>query len=377
MRIMLVTRSYPEAGDLYQYPFVHRRVVAYRARGHAVAVFRFDPARPVGRHRFDGVDCETGGPGQFRAALAHTAPDVVAMHGLSEAMWPACAAVGPAVPICAWLHGSEIPGFLREKVAQVADSALRPEQERVLAGRIAFWREVMARWPANLRLAFVSAASRELMRNDLGPLLQDARTAVLHNPIDTDLFAYQAKRSGDRLAVLSIRPYDSRTYGNDLAVSAILALRAKPWFGQMRFTLIGDGPLFETTLAPLAGIGEVTIHRGFLTQQEIATQHRNHGVFLVPTRLDTQGVSRDEAMASGLVPVTNAVHAVPEFVDADCAGLVGSDDAAGLAQALADMAESPALFLARSAAAAARVRAQSGFDLMIPRELAWMAGQGV
>jgi len=376
MRILLVTRSYPAVGDLYQYPFVHRRVLAYRALGHEVAVFRFDPARAGGTHRFDGVDCETGNLDTFRAALARAAPHVVAVHGLSETLWPPCAAVDPAVPVCAWLHGSEIPGFFRAKVAHVADPALRTEQELVLAGRTSFWRDVMTRWPNNLRIAFVSAASRELMREDLAPLLQDARTTVLHNPIDTDLFAYRPKQAAHRLHVLSIRPYDSRTYGNDLAVSAILALRDKPWFSQMRFTLIGDGPLFEETLAPLAGVGEVRIHRGFLTQQEIAQQHGAHGQFLVPTRLDTQGVSRDEAMASGLVPVTNAVHAVPEFVDDRCAGLAPADDALALAQSIAEMVEDPALFLARSAAATARVRAQSGHDLIIPRELAWMAGLG-
>ena len=374
MRILLITRSYPETGDLYQYPFVHRRVLAYQALGHEVAVFRFDPARAAGLHCYEGVACETGDLARFRAALARAAPDVVAVHGLSEVLWPACAAVDPAVAVCAWLHGSEIPGFFREKVAQIANPALRQQQEALLAARLAFWQNVMARWPANLRLAFVSAASRELMRDDLGALLQDARTAVLHNPIDTDLFAYRPKQANDRLAVLSIRPYDSTSYGNDLAVSALLALRAKPWFGALRVTLIGDGPLFDTTLAPLAGISGITIRRGFLNQQDIAAQHGRHGVFLVPTRLDTQGVSRDEAMASGLVPVTNAVHAVPEFVDATCAGLAAGDDAAGLAQAIADMAENPALFLARSAAAAARVRAQSGHDLIIPRELAWMAG---
>lgn len=376
LRILLVTRSYPARGDLYQYPFVHRRVLAYRALGHQVAVFRFDPVRRAGVHRFEGVDCETGDLGGFRAALSRAAPDVVAVHGLSETLWPACAAVDPAVPVCAWLHGSEIPGIFREKVAQIADPAIRANQEAVLAGRTMFWREVMACWPANLRIAFVSAASRALMREDLGDLLDEARTAVLHNPIDTDLFAYRPKQAADRLQVLSIRPYDSPTYGNDLAVSALLALRGRPWFGSLRITLIGDGPLFAQTLAPLAGIEGITIQRGFITQQAIAAQHGRHGLFLVPTRLDTQGVSRDEAMASGLVPVTNAVHAVPEFVDGACAGLAGADDAPGLALAMADMIENPALFLARSAAAAARVRAQSGHDLIIPRELAWMAGHG-
>jgi glycosyltransferase involved in cell wall biosynthesis len=376
MRILLVTRSYPAPGDLYQYPFVHRRVLAYRALGHDVRVFRFDPARPAGWHSFEGVPCETGGVDALRTALAAFAPDVAAVHGLSEALWPAFRAIDLALPVCAWLHGSEIPGFLRERMRQTTDPGQRAAHGAVLEERTRFWRDVLADWPPNLRIAFVSADSRELMRADLGPLLQDARTAVLHNPIDTDLFAYHPKRAEDRFTVLSIRPYDGRTYGNDMAVAAVLALQGQPWFAAMRFTFVGDGPLFAETLEPLRGLANVDIHRGFIPQDQIARHHAAHGLFLVPTRLDTQGVSRDEAMASGLVPVTNAVFAVPEFVDAECAGLAGADDAAGLAQALAEMADNPALFLARSAAAAARVRAQSGHRVIVPRELAWMAGRG-
>ena len=40
MRILVLTRSYPAPGDLYQYPFVHRRVLAYARAGHEVVVFR-------------------------------------------------------------------------------------------------------------------------------------------------------------------------------------------------------------------------------------------------------------------------------------------------------------------------------------------------
>ena len=374
MRIFVLTRSYPSADDLYQYPFVHRRVLAYRALGHEVAVFRFDPSGAIGKHVYEGVACETGGIPAFRQAAKRFGPDVVALHGLSETLWPACAALDPSLPVCAWLHGSEIPGFLRAKASWIADPAEQTRQFEVLEQRIVFWRELLGAWPDQLRLAFVSNDSRELMRADLGALLRHDRTAVLHNPIDTALFAFRAMEPDDRFAVLSIRPYDNYSYGNDLAVEAVLALREKPWFAQMRFTFVGDGPLFEATLAPLRTLANVTIRRGFLRQEEIARLHGAHGVFLVPTRLDTQGVSRDEAMASALVPVTNAVYAVPEFVDSRCAGLAPPDKSADLAREIGAMVEDPALFLARSAAAAARVRAQSGHEVIIPRELAWMAG---
>lgn len=373
MRIFVLTRSYPSADDLYQYPFVHRRVLAYRALGHETAVFRFDPAGREGEHTFEGIACETGGVDALTRAAARFAPDVVALHGLSEMLWPAYAALDPALPVHAWLHGTEIPGILRGKLAWIADPVLREENRALLDLRIPFWRGALDPWPANLRIAFVSADSRELMRADLGAVLRDECTTVLHNPIDTQLFAVQQKSPEARFRVLSIRPHHNEGYGNDLAVAAVLMLQQQPWFSQMQFTFIGDGPLFDAIMAPLRALPNVTLRKDFVRQDEIARLHREHGVFLVPTRLDTQGVSRDEAMASALVPVTNAVYAVPEFVDETCAGIAAPNDAGGLAREIAAMVEDPALFLSRSAAAAARVRAQSGHEMIIPCELAWMA----
>jgi hypothetical protein len=94
---------------------------------------------------------------------------------------------------------------------------------------------------------------------------------------------------------------------------------------------------------------------------------------MVPSRLDTQGVSRDEAMASGLVPATNRIPAILEFVDDRCAALANADDASGLADAVLAMLDDPALFLRRSAAAAERVRKQSGHVKVIPLELKLLA----
>ena len=98
--------------------------------------------------------------------------------------------------------------------------------------------------------------------------------------------------------------------------------------------------------------------------------HRDHGVFLCPTRMDAQGVSRDEAMSSGLVPVTSNAAAVPEFVDTQCGFLAEPEDSSQLANAIRVLHEEPATFMAMSRAAAARVRAQSGFEQTIRREIA-------
>ena len=134
--------------------------------------------------------------------------------------------------------------------------------------------------------------------------------------------------------------------------------------------MVGDGKLFDEVLEPIRGFNNVYIERRFLTHREIAAMHREYGIFLCPSRMDTQGVSRDEAMSSGLVPVTNSVGAIPEFVDETCAMLAPQEDAAGLAESIEKLYRSPELFSAMSAAAAARVRMQSSCVRTVERELA-------
>jgi len=194
--------------------------------------------------------------------------------------------------------------------------------------------------------------------------------------IDTELFAYQAKDPELRKKVLSVRSFASRKYANDLAAKAILELSTEPFFQDIAFRLIGDGRLFEETVEPLRVFPNVTLERGFLTHEEMAAVQRGYGVFLVPTRMDAQGVSRDEAMSAGLVPITNRVAAIPEFVDEQCGMLVEPEDAHGLAEAIARLYQNPDLFLRLSRGAAERVRKQSGREQTIAKELMLLRAAG-
>jgi glycosyltransferase involved in cell wall biosynthesis len=371
LRILLVTRSYPAPGDLYKYPFVHRRVLAYLASGHQVAVFR--PSDQPGEHRFEGVTCLSGGREALEDCARSWKPDVIAVHGFSETIWPVIEPLAESFPIRAWLHGSEIPAFFRQKAQCIEDSEERQTALQAVEVRRAFWQRFLGCKPDRLKLVFVSNAAVDLAREDLAANLRLADYAIIPNPIDTDLFAFKQKRPGDRWRVLMIRPFDSLTYGNDMAVSAIRRMSEMRDFDRLQFTIIGDGPLFESTLKPLLALRNVRIERRFLTQPEIAEEHGKHGIFLVPTRLDTQGVSRDEAMSSGLVPVTNSISAVSEFVDDSCAALAAPDDVTGLTDALQLLIDGPALFTRKSAAAANRVRMQTGHEVIIPQELELLA----
>ncbi|GAA4814607.1 glycosyltransferase [Nocardioides caeni] len=365
---LLVTNQYPSYGDLYRNAFVHARVRRYQRAGLTVDVFRHRSGKPVLHTEFEGVDVMRGDTDRLASLLSSGSHRRILVHALDEDMWSVIRSVGPEIPVLVWVHGSEIqplsrrmsnyPGEVPERAAATS------------ARRVAFWQRVLDEAGPHVHFVFPSHYLAETVQEDLQRTLAEERFTVLPNPIDTDVFRHREKAPDQRHRILSIRPYTTRIYANDLAVAAVLDLVDEPWFDELAFHFVGDGPLFDETLAPLRDLPNVTIERRYLEQAEIAALHADHGVMLIPSRSDTHGVTRDEAMASGLVPIVSAVAAVPEFVSETEGFLAPPEDHRALARAIAELHADPDDFQRRSAAAAARVRRQAGIEVTLAQELA-------
>ena len=76
-----------------------------------------------------------------------------------------------------------------------------------------------------------------------------------------------------------------------------------------------------------------------------------------------------EAMATGAVPVTNGVTAIPEFADDSVGVLAPGEDAEAMAAGVIEMLEDADLFMDRSKAARARVVEQCGPEATTRREI--------
>jgi glycosyltransferase involved in cell wall biosynthesis len=352
--LLVLTNIYPAADDLYCNAFVHRRVVDYAARGVRADVCCLRPALSLRYHEFEGVDVVRGGKAILEGMLALHRHRTVLVHFLDEAMWTVLLPHLDELSVLVWVHGSEIQPWHRRTFDISSDAELATAKVASEA-RMKFWRSVLTTPHRNLKLVFVSKYFADEVQEDLGLRLPPESYEIIHNLIDTELFTYQRKPVEQRKRILTIRPFASRKYANDLSVQAIVELSKKPFFNDLEFRVIGDGKLFDETVAPLRGFRNVIIEPRFMTQAEIAALHKDYGVFLSPTRMDAQGVSRDEAMSSGLVPITSNVAAIPEFVDEDCGFMAPLDDAAGLAAAIEILYHDPARFERMSAAAAARV----------------------
>lgn len=364
--VLVLADAYPSYENLYRYAFVHSRVRDYRRRGVVADVFRYHGPESPGWYEFEGFEVETGGAAALRASLRRPGRTHVLVHFLSAELWEVLSEEADRLDITVWVHGSDLQGWWRRVYANEGDLE---KAKLSTARRHPFWKDLLADLPARLGFVFVSDHFMRESLSDIERDIPEHQRAVIHNPIDTSIFEYREKPDDARLRILSIRPYAGPIYANDLSVAAVLDLAAEPWFDQLEFRFIGDGPYFEETLAPVRGFANVIVERRYLSQHQIADLHREYGVFLVPTRADTHGVSRDEAMSSGLVPVTSAVAAVPEFVSDAEGYLAPRDDAKALADAIRDLYAHPEVFRRKSRAAAERIRRQTAADVIVPREL--------
>lgn len=368
-RLALVTNAYPKADDLYRNGFVHRRVVGYRERGVGVDVFVVRQGLPSREYEFEGVLVRECDPGTLAATLEISGHAAIAVHVLDRALWQALEGVRGRQPITVWMHGAEVQSW-RHRDFNFDTEVEREAARRASEERSAFWNEVLGtHWPG-VRYVLVSSFFARQTWVDLGVQPPEGTWSVIHNPVDTRLFNYRPKTAEMARRILSIRPHASRIYANDLVARTIQVLARHELFPMLSFTLVGDGELWEDNFAGLEQYPNVRLVRGFLPQRDIARLHGEHGVFLVPTRGDTQGVSRDEAMSSGLVPVTSAVGAVPEFVDESCAELCPAEDPYAMAEAILALATDAARFQEKSRKASERVASQSAAAHVVDQEIA-------
>ncbi|EMY1998703.1 FkbM family methyltransferase [Campylobacter lari] len=367
---MVLTKQYPSYDDLYKYGFLHSRIKAYKEKGVLIDVFRLSNTQRYECREFEGIDVMTASNEVLEETLASGQYDHILVHFLDKNMWSVLEKFVDKIKITVWIHGAEIQIWQRREFEFERYSEIEIQRQKKLSDqRVKFWTKIFNANYKNMHFVFVSEYFKNESLGDLKVTLESSRYTIIHNPIDTSMFNYLPKSPNDRKKILSIRPFSANVYANDLIVKAILELSKRDFFEELDFFIAGDGVLFDELTNELKSFKNVTLHKGFFTQKEISNLHKKYGIFLNPSRYDSQGVSRVEAMSSGLVPITNSIAAIPEFVDSECGILVEPENAKLLADAIEFLYKNPDEFMKLSANAAKRVRQQCDKDMIVSKEL--------
>ena len=369
---LILSNTYPSYDNLYRNMFVHSRVKAYQREGYHFDVLCSNFYSGDVYREFDGVQVIDGQIQVLSNILNSGKIKTICVHFLDEQMFTAIEPYLQYVRLLVWVHGSEIQPWWRREYNYSNDKEL--ERAKTSSDiRMALWSRIFSHTLIdNMHFVFVSQYFADEVMEDYKITLPRENYSIIHNMIDTNTFNYIEKDISQRKKIFSCRPFASQKYANDLSVKAIQVLSKCKEFSDMHFHIAGSGKQFKEITAPLRKrkYNNVTIEERFYTHDELAALHKEYGVCLIPSRMDAQGVSRDEAMSSGLVPITTAVAAIPEFVDEQCGILVPNEDWQGLADGILKLYHNPELFKQLSINAALRVRKQSAAGFIIQKELA-------
>lgn len=369
--LVLVCGAYPDGSHRYGGEFLRSRVHCYQELGLQTLVVSVHQRHAT----MDVIPVEGGNLlrlppdriGALQSSLRGHVGTPTAVHSPTPEVGRLFLERAAESPTAIFLHGAEARDYRRLHFNFTTDEMelQRKRLDRANAERAGFLSEAASNRRA--QLVFVSEYLREIAEADFG--LDLSRAHVVHNVIDGQFFAYRKREAHERRRLLLVRSFQQRNYGNDIALRAVNLLLADTEVADLMVTVRGFGRYFRPLTKMLAGRPNVDIEEGYVDARTLRGLHNEHGVYLAPTRHDTQGVSMGEAMASGLVCVTHRVAAIPEFVSDEEAVLVDGESPEAYAAALKKLLEDPGGFLRRSAAAAHRVRRQCGVEATVAREL--------
>ncbi len=284
---LLLTNQYPSYEDLYRNGFVHTRVAAYAARGTKVDVFRLRPDEAVSYHEFEDVNVISGSQEVLHRMLSSGRYKSVLVHFLDEAMWQVLQHHIERIKVIVWVHGAEIQPWHRREFDH------QTQEQRAVAQRKS---ERTYGFLARITAAGSGQPEARLClplfcgRGHGGCGFPDSRGALHHNSQPDQHGVVQLSGKVCRTAKES--PVDPTLCIGQICQRSECegdsVFLGKPWFYDMEFRMIGDGPLFEETLAPLREFTK-RLYRTALSQSDrnsSASQRIRH--FPVP---DTHGCS--------------------------------------------------------------------------------------
>ena len=369
MRIVIISGQYPSANNIYTDVFVHTRAVAYKSRGHDVHVITY-ASKEQNEYCYEGIPVynEPNASAVYNS-IRRLKPDTVFIHFFHPQMLEWIERTN--IPITLWVHGHEAMNWYRRYWNFTAAEFIRYFPGNVIATikRKRTWKELALlskRTSGRIHFVFVSEWIKRVAQADNGILLPFC--SVISNPINSERFAWTDKKENFAANILSIKSFATRMYANDITVKTILKLSKHSIFSSLNFSLYGDGKHWDC-LQPLKKLQNVHLNRTFIEQKEISSIHLQHGIWLGPTRMDTQGVSMCEAMSSGLVPVTSKVAAIPEFVRDGIDGILTDNSPKQLAEAVIFLNENPSIFKKMSLNASLQMKEKCSVEGVISKEL--------
>lgn len=369
MKVLVVVPNYPTAKSA-SYQFTHQRVKEYRCK-FTTDVFSY--SKNLNDYVYDEISVYTKKNHNLYTLIKKNNYDRIIFHtiNLNTAINIRKKLKNERVII--WFHGTDSISWKR-RLDSINFKLSNLYKPIVIAKTIIFpilgWLRKklihqLNRMP-NLSFVFVSNWHYRTSSQDLQ--IKYKNYDIIPNYIDSSFYQYKNKTKADRLKVLSITNYANNIYAGDMIQNIIIKFSDYKEFKHFHFTLCGDGKLFNDQTKKIKHLKNITIKKGFLKPEEIKALHQKNGTFLYPKRGDSQGVSRCEAMASGLVSIASDIEAISEFSPKNTTYLV-PNNINSFIEKLIYLYNNPDDYLTKSKASTSYIKKICNYDSTIAREI--------
>lgn len=318
VKTIVLTSRYPSVDSPYSHMFVHTRSMQYLASGCSVLVLV--PAKHESSYVLDGVSVVLA-PVSKLASFIDTA-DRIMIHLLyhridadTDAGYLYEAVLKSKIPTLFFIHGVETQTIWSSRRYDI--SWLSPKtiaryiyRDFYLIKRMTNTLKSFLDVSFPCRFVTPSQWMLDESYRHTGLDLSD-KSLIIPNGIDTSHFEFKDLWN-NRFNFLSIRPlFLKGKYAIDLLLESSSNLP-----DNFQGCLYGNGPdeyIIQQKINQLTN-KKIKLIPKFLNQNEIPRVHRLYGIYAAVTRMDAQGVSMCEAMASGLPVVSYDTCAIPEFI---------------------------------------------------------------
>jgi hypothetical protein len=315
--LLTLVSDYKTEERPYVNGFVHSRVLSYIAQGVPTEVFVLNGNRKKIEYKIEGVIVHVGNVEDLCILVTNKKVKNICVHFLCAEMINFFTKCKHPLNLLIFVHGNEALHWYQRIFPGIFSSARQflgfIKYVFVNTYEIRKIRSFFKKTHHNCTFVTVSHWMKEAAEkawNCKGLYEWN----IIPNIIDSTRFAYIEKQPDFRFHLLSIRPFSSGKYANDITAKLIEKLSEKPFFPKIDFKWIGAGRLYKSCVKPVQKFKNVFLENRMLTQKEIPGYHKQSGIFICPTRQDAQGVSMCEAMMSGLIPITLYNTAIPEFL---------------------------------------------------------------
>lgn len=372
--LLVVTNTYVDENHPYENSFVHSRMISYHRNDIESEVFVLNENKTPRNYVFEGVSVEVGGVAEFIKKVSENVDMRLCFHFISRNMIKALKQIKESHKLIIFVHGVEalqwyeriFPGIFTSPKMFLA--FLKYIVNNTI--NLTICKRFFSNTHHICEFITVSEWMKKIAEKNWA-CEGKYKWNIIPNYVDEIRFPYVQKNEEDVKKLLSIRQFTTGKYANDITVKLIKELISEN--RDLKFTFVGDGPLFDKIMSPLYDKSEVKIERRLLPQSEIPIYHASHGIFICPTRQDAQGVSMCEAMCSGLVPITLYNTAIPEFLPNDERLVCRSVEE--MKCLIIKLMEAPQLFMELSRICSDFVREKCGEENTTRREIALMAAR--